>query len=1004
MNFQDARDAVRDFDYDRVSNLDEYNASTEPNTDWTFIEIPDLSGRQGGVASLNDVGEFIRIDGNTLKRWQGDYWNSRTWVSQGSFGTALQIDFLLHNNFGLAVAWQEPVNSLYNGSEAWVRDISTSTNYTIAPPGATYVEVLRITDSGFIYGRYINSAGKRCLFRYHEGKTVRFEDSAGSDIYYRAGNRRGEILASFGGYIDVRLFAGGKWYTTLANQDTMVVTDAGDLVDVSGGANGMNSSRWFSNAYGDLLRGVRLDWLDTFPNDPQTGSFYAPGFTASEIFDADPINSPDSRPVVPLDLSPLGETVGKVHYNHPTDLTTIDIGDPDDDTLTYQIQVGDKRGFLWRPGNFHLGPGLSSIPNSYDSELHRTNRTGAIATTYWQLQSINGPNHPYDDYVSVYGVLVPQNDADGDDMADPWEIAHFGDITAKDGTADSDLDGLSDHREYVFNTDPNLADSDDDGMDDIVELQWGMDPNQFDSDEDIDGDGLDMMQEFFYGTSPYHFDTDGDGEGDGYEIENGGNPLNILDFVVDTDGDLLPDAWEIEHVGPDLTLADAAGDVDQDGLPNLWEFLNGFDPSDGADALEDWDGDGLNNLDEYTAGSFLDDPDSDDDGLNDQLEVQVYMTNPRSSDTDQDGLTDEEEINDYPTSATDNDSDDDGLSDGDEVNLHSTDPMDADSDNDGMPDGWEITYNLDPNVGTDAASSLDSDGLSNLEEYVAGTDPTLNDTDEDGLDDDDELNIYMTDPTDADSDDDGLSDGDEILIHLTDANDNDSDNDGMLDGWEIEHGFAPNDGSDAALDSDGDGISNLNEYLQGKDPNDYYNGFTPTLEVVSGNFQIGVPGLFLEQPLVVKVTDSFGSAHANAPLSFTVVLGQGLLAESNAANATLSATIDIIADANGVATVYFESPSSTSTLSRIEASVDGADAVSFWSATRDEAVSGTDSDGDGVSDVDEQTIHFTNPESPDSDGDGIDDGVEIAQGTDPNDASSSSVSIVGLKVFTVLKD
>ncbi|VGO22271.1 Ig-like domain-containing protein [Pontiella sulfatireligans] len=48
---------------------------------------------------------------------------------------------------------------------------------------------------------------------------------------------------------------------------------------------------------------------------------------------------------------------------------------------------------------------------------------------------------------------------------------------------------------------------------------------------------------------------------------------------------------------------------------------------------------------------------------------------------------------------------------------------DPDDDNDGMPDTFENQYGLDP-LAPDGAEHGDADGLSNWEEYIAGTDPT----------------------------------------------------------------------------------------------------------------------------------------------------------------------------------------------------------------------------------------------------------------------------------------
>lgn len=45
-----------------------------------------------------------------------------------------------------------------------------------------------------------------------------------------------------------------------------------------------------------------------------------------------------------------------------------------------------------------------------------------------------------------------------------------------------------------------------------------------------------------------------------------------------------------------------------------------------------------------------------------------------------------------------------------------------DSDLDGIPDDWELKYGLNPNL-FDAAEDADGDGWTNLEEYLAGSDP-----------------------------------------------------------------------------------------------------------------------------------------------------------------------------------------------------------------------------------------------------------------------------------------
>lgn len=97
-------------------------------------------------------------------------------------------------------------------------------------------------------------------------------------------------------------------------------------------------------------------------------------------------------------------------------------------------------------------------------------------------------------------------------------------------------------------------------------------------------------------------------------------------------------------------------------------------------------------------------------------------------------------------------------------------PLFVDTDNDGMEDEWETAHGLNPAL-NDRDGDADADGLSNIIEYILGTEPDS-----------------------ADSDDDG-----------------------MPDEWERRHGMNPT-SNDAADDPDQDGVSNLIEFWQGRNP------------------------------------------------------------------------------------------------------------------------------------------------------------------------------------------
>lgn len=144
----------------------------------------------------------------------------------------------------------------------------------------------------------------------------------------------------------------------------------------------------------------------------------------------------------------------------------------------------------------------------------------------------------------------------------------------------------------------------------------------------------------------------------------------------------------------------------------------------------------------------------------------------------------------------------------------------VDADNDSIADYWELLYGVDLAVFDNDGSDVDSDTLTDEQEYLAGTNPTAGDTDGDTVSDADEINLYNTDPTSDDTDGDGLTDQNEILTLLTDPLNPDTDGDYIDDAYETAQSvLSPTDATDASLDSDGDGLTNLEEYYLGSDPN-----------------------------------------------------------------------------------------------------------------------------------------------------------------------------------------
>lgn len=95
---------------------------------------------------------------------------------------------------------------------------------------------------------------------------------------------------------------------------------------------------------------------------------------------------------------------------------------------------------------------------------------------------------------------------------------------------------------------------------------------------DVDAVSLPWFLDTFDGIGFYRFGIDVDSDGDGLP-----DPVEALWHLTDpldadTDGDGIPDGWEIENGLDPNSFADAYADPDEDGIPNLYEYHHGTMP------------------------------------------------------------------------------------------------------------------------------------------------------------------------------------------------------------------------------------------------------------------------------------------------------------------------------------------------------------------------------------------------------------------------------------------
>jgi uncharacterized protein (DUF1800 family) len=393
------------------------------------------------------------------------------------------------------------------------------------------------------------------------------------------------------------------------------------------------------------------------------------------------------------------------------------------------------------------------------------------------------------DYASLEADTNALADADGDGLPRWWEDDnHLSDVNAADAARDRDGDGRTALQEYnggVNSTDPNKADTDGDGLSDGVEFALGTNPNKTDTDGDSISDGDEVN-----GTpasDPLLVDSDGDGAPDSLERRVGTNPMSAASVPTIFRGGIGIHLVSQGDLNATLGTNETTGIVPQtrwnDTLPmQTWNRTNGSR----ADILTPLtnrivrsDGTVLTNFTFNWTGDSTDA--SDNSGSSDRKLMSGFI---RAYGPNQASLT----LSNIPFANYD-------------LYVHVG----------GSYDGQKGRVRLGADVATDRFfRTMTTAPQSEFVEIKPGNTnfPYAN-------------FVLYTNLTSTSLTLNVLNyDGWSLGIHAAQIVDRnlDSDSSGMPDWYELKYALQPGSAALAAADSDGDGLSNLQEYQRGTDP------------------------------------------------------------------------------------------------------------------------------------------------------------------------------------------